>query len=202
MSLDCYVACFAPLSACLALSSAMQSYTQSCIAPALLRWACTFSLLVPCCPAQVSSYTHTHTLWLEVEEGVSTAHTQPSSSFAALSVASAELNVFIALWYIYKLQGTSTPMSSRTWLISEPTTWYGWGMPIPTSVLTSTRCGLLPYCYSNQHSRDLTKCQLFCAAKQSEISSRLCLTILPLILLISLSLDLIHANHLPQLHEP
>ena len=43
MSLDCYVACFAPLSACLALSSAMQSYTQSCIAPALLRWACTFS---------------------------------------------------------------------------------------------------------------------------------------------------------------
>ena len=33
-------------------------------------------------------------------------------------------------------------------------------------------------------------------------SIRLCLTILPLILLLTQSLDLIHANHLPQLHKP
>ena len=45
-------------------------------------------------------------------------------------------------------------------------------------------------------------CQIYCVAnKEREISSRLCLTILPLILLLTQSLDLIHANHFPQLHE-
>ena len=49
----------------------------------------------------------------------------------------------------------------------------------------------------------MTYCQICCAAnKEREISSRLCLTILSLILLLIQSLDLIHANHLPQLHEP
>ena len=48
----------------------------------------------------------------------------------------------------------------------------------------------------------MTYCQICCAAnKEREINSRLCLTILPLVLLLTQSLDLIHANHLPQLHE-
>jgi hypothetical protein len=33
-------------------------------------------------------------------------------------------------------------------------------------------------------------------------SNRLCLTVLPLILLLTLGFDLIHADHLPQLQEP
>jgi hypothetical protein len=64
----------------------------------------------------------------------------------------------------------------------------------------------MAYCLTSYSSKEwtaeLTSSNSESAEKRDLESSRLCLTILPLILLLTRSLDHIHANHLPQLHEP
>ena len=137
----------------------------------------------PCTVKQLA-YQHTHTLTLARGRRKGWAQHTHSRAAAKLLWMLLQLNwmfplpcgdIYTSYKYHtrYKVHLLLCPLG-HGWF--QPTTWYGWGMPIPTNVLTSTRYGLLPYCYSNQHSRDLTKCQLYCAAKQREISSRLCLT--------------------------
>ena len=137
----------------------------------------------PCTGKQLA-YQHTHTLTLARGRRKGWAQHTQSRAAAKLLWMLLQLNWMFPLpcGDIYTSYKYHTRYKVHLLLCSlghgwfQPTTWYGWGMPIPANVLTSTRYGLLPYCYSNQHSRDLTKCQLYCAAKQREISSRLCLT--------------------------